>query len=409
MERKIFKLIFLLFCLLMSTTLEAQETLSSSIANVEAPTNSKTVNQKNFLLKRLMRSGVGYLQIVEDDVVFLQIVEDDVVFLKRIRDEGVKIRRFTQNNQKTVQFLKDTTVLKSIVEDDVVFLKSIVEDDVVFLESFVDGDVVFLKSKDNTNLLKPNNSKQIKSDTLKKVLTNSLKQSIHDSLRQIRRDSLKRMNAIKHLSVGLIAGVTNVPGVDLAYKFRPHWTVRLGFGYLDYAKNNFRTDITTKDATGTDVTKSFSASVAAHFSNVSGLLEYGVGYKGRFRLIAGAAVFPDKKLTASGELLSNVQLNAVSLVPSDLGSGGVEVGFVQKVSPYIGFGIGRATPRRRLNLSLDFGAYYMGDYQVKININQGVILKENETNGPIIERNLNARMRNKILPSGNLRISYRLY
>jgi hypothetical protein len=226
----------------------------------------------------------------------------------------------------------------------------------------------------------------------------------------MRFDSLKRMDAIKHLTLGISAGVTNVPGVDLAYKFRPHWTVRLGFGYLDYVKNNFITGVNTKDASGVDVSKSITANIAAHFSNISGLVEYGVGQKGRFRLIAGAAFFPQKTFTASGELLSNVQLNAVNLLPSDLGSGGFELSFAQKVSPFIGFGVGRATPRRRLNLSFDFGTYYMGDYRLKINVTQeGTLLRENEANGPIIERNLNARFRNKLLPSGNLRLAYRLY
>ncbi len=437
MELKYFRTFFLFFALLTLTALDGQDLVNSTnVAYVNTATNGTAVAQKVFLLKRLVRSGVGYLQIVEDDVVFLQIVEDDVVFLKRLREKDIKMRLLTLNNKKNVQFLKNTVLLKSIVEDDVVFLESIVEDDVVFLKSIVEDDVVslkiveddvvFLKSKDNTNSLKPTNSNKIKTNQIETHTQDSLKQDARLALRAHRRDSVKRSNAIQHWSVGLNVGAenavvpfiayklgvkvgaTNLLGVDLAYKFRSHWTVRLGFGYRDYEKNNFRYDITTKDPTGSDITKSVSVSVGAHFSNINGLLEYGVGPKGRFRLIAGAAVFPQKKLTVSGELLTNVQLNAVSLQPSDLGSGGIEVSFAQKVSPYFGFGIGRATPRRRLNLSLDFGAYYMGDYRVKVNINQGVILKETETNGPILERNLNAKTINKIWPTGNLRLAYRL-
>jgi hypothetical protein len=398
MELKYFKTLLVFFALFVVTKTDAQSLVSSNTTAKKDPLTNNTQNnlQKNVLLKRLVRSGVGYLQIVEDDVVFVQIVEDDVVFLKRIVNEGIKIRRTVINNKKAVEFLKGTELLKSIVEDDVVFLESIVEDDVVFLESIVEDDVVFLKCKDNKNSVKPNSYGQTIVKTDNKFDNGEL-------------DSLKNANAMKHLSIGISAGVANVPGIDVAYKFLPHFTLRVGYGYLDYQKNNFRYDINTTDVAGAPVTKSLSVSVGAYFSNLSGLIEYSVGQKGRFRIIAGAAVFPQKKLTLSGEMLTEVPLNAVLLQPSDLGSGGAEISFAQKASPYLGFGIGRSTPRRRLNLSLDLGAYYMGDYRVKININPGVILKENEQNGPIIEKNLNAKFLNKVLPSGNLRLAYRLY
>jgi hypothetical protein len=402
MELKYFKTLLLFLILLLTTKSSAQTLVNSEVPNKkELFTSTQTKLQKNALLKRLVRNGVSYLQIVEDDVVFLQIVEDDVVFLKRIINEGIKIRRTSINNKKVVQFLKGTELLKSIVEDDVVFLESIVEDDVVFLESIVEDDVVFLKCKDKNNLALPTAYGQTIVD--KEQRENSTNATSNALL-----DSLKNANALRHLSLGVSAGVTNLPGLDLAYKFLPHFTLRVGFGYFDYQKNNFRYDITSKNAVGETFTKSVSMNVAAHFSNASGLVEYSAGQKGRFRIIAGAAFFMQKKLTASGELMNDAELNAISLKPSDVGSGDVAISFAQKLSPYLGFGIGRATPRRRLNLSLDAGAYYMSDYRVKININPGVLLKENEQNGPIIEKNLNAKFLNKVLPSLNLRMAYRL-
>ncbi len=405
MELKYIKTALLFFSLsVMLATVNAQ-----ALTDVkQSPTSAYTTSQAyNYSLRRLVRDNVAFLQIVEDDVVFLQIVEDDVVFMKSIIDNGIRIRRLNKNNQKTVQFLKGSEVLKSIVEDDVVFLKSIVEDDVVFLQSIVEDDVVFLEtvkstvdvsnSKDNTHLLTTTVSKQINTDSLKKIA------------QQVRRDSLKRADAVRHWSLGISGGLVNVPGFDLAYKFHSHWTARLGYGYLDYGVTNYKYDIKSTDAAGIVSSKTFLLNAAANFSNISGLIEYGVGPKGRFRLIGGAAYFPKKNFTVSGEMLTEFELSAVTLRPSDLGSGGIEVGFAQKISPYLGFGIGRTTPRRRLNLSIDFGAYYMGDYRIKINVNPGIILKENEENGPIIERNLNARFFNKVLPSGNLRLAYRLH
>lgn len=413
MKLKYIKTTFLFFSLsVMLSAVNAQALIDDRQTGKQSPPSVHTTPQDhNYSLRRLERNNVAYLQIVEDDVVFLQIVEDDVVFMKNIIDNGIRIRRLNKNNQKTVEFLKGKTVLRSIVEDDVVFFKRIVEDDVVFLQSIVENDVVFLEtvkstvdvsnSKDNTHLLTTTVSKQINTDSLKKVT--------HDSLKQVRRDSFKRADAVQHWSLGISGGLVSVPGFDLAYKFRSHWTARLGYGYLDYGVTNYKYDIKSTDAAGAVSSKTFLLNAAAHFSNISGLIEYGIGPKGRFRLIGGAAYFPKKNFTVSGEMLTEFELSAVTLRPSDLGSGGIEVGFAQKISPYLGFGIGRVTPRRRLNLSLDFGAYYMGDYRIKINVNPGIILKENEENGPIIERNLNARFSNKILPSGNLRLAYRLH
>jgi hypothetical protein len=413
MELKYIKTTLLFFSLsVMFSTLNAQALVNGDTA--EKPTTAyvrTAIQTHNYSLRRLMRNNVGYLQILEDAVVFSQVVEDDVVFMKSIIDNNIRMRRLNKNNQKTVEFVKGTTVLKSVVEDDVVFFESSPEDRIVFLTMVVEDDVVFLEtikstanassSKDNINLSKSNSSPQINTDSLKKV--------VKDSLKQVRRDSLRRADAMRRWTLGISGGLVNVPGFDLAYKFRSHWTARLGYGYLDYHVNNYKLDIKSTDAAGVTTSKSFSINAAVHFSNISGLVEYGVGPKGRFRLIAGAAYFPDKKLTASGELLSDFEFNSVSLQPSDFGSGGIEVGFAQKISPYLGIGIGRSTPRRRLNLSLDIGAYYLGNYRVKINVNPGIILKENEENAAVLEKNLNAHFLYKVLPSGNLRLAYRLH
>jgi hypothetical protein len=414
----IIKNILLFFTLLVIIgPLNAQTVAENNTTEKQVLPNSSGGQQTEiFELRHLQREGKGYLQLVENNTVFLQIAEDDVVSMKRLRQENIRIRRFSTNNQKNLQFVKGKEVLKSIVEDHVVFSTRIVEDHVVFFTRIVEDHVVFLtrivedhvvfldmvkNSTAGSNSIQPFNAQQINTDSLKKIA--------HDSLKQARRDSLKRSNAIRHLALGISAGFPNAPGLDLAYKFRSHWTARLGYGYLDYGVKNQTFSISSTDDAGITTSTSFLFSVAAHISNINGLLEYGLGQKGRFRLIAGAAYFPQKKITASVEMLSELKLSAVPLRSSDVGSGDIEIGYANKVSPYFGFGIGRVIPRRRINLGLDFGAYYMGDYRVKINVNPGFILKENEENAPIIERNLNAHSFYKILPSGNLRLSYRLF
>jgi hypothetical protein len=405
------KNIILFFTLLViALPLNAQTLVKSNTVKNQVTSYPTDVYQTyNFELRHLRREGIGYLQLAEDNLVFLQVVEDDVISMQRLLQENIRIRRFNANNHEIVQFVKNKDVLKSsIVEDHVVFFSRIVEDHVVFLTRIVEDHVVFLDmvksktvssdSKDSLNIVTPSNSQQTNTDSLKITYFRA---------KQMHRDSLKRSNAIDHLSLGISVGLMNAPGFDLAYKFRSHWTARLGYSYFDLSWNNRTFNIASTNTVAPNTSLLYSA--AAHFSNINGLLEYGLGQKGRFRLITGAAFFTQKKLTASIEMLGQLKFNDAEIDGKALGSGSIEVGYANTVSPYIGFGIGRVTPRRRINVSLDCGVYYMGDYRIKINIKPGLIVKENEYNAPILERNLNAHSYYKILPSGNLRVSYRLY
>jgi hypothetical protein len=66
-------------------------------------------------------------------------------------------------------------------------------------------------------------------------------------------------------------------------------------------------------------------------------------------------------------------------------------------------------PRKRLNLSVDMGAYYKGNYKFGIDVSDdGLIQPQNEENAAILDRNFNAQFLNKIWPILNLRLAYRL-
>jgi hypothetical protein len=210
------------------------------------------------------------------------------------------------------------------------------------------------------------------------------------------------------MAVGLNLGITNGIGVDFAYRFAKHWAGRLAYNYADYTKNDYPFSYTSTNTDGTKTTQNFAFDAAVKLSNIALNFEYLPGAKGKFKLLGGFSYFPTNTFTAAGELTSTIKFNDVILNPEDLGSGNVVIGFKQKISPFIGMGFGRTFPRKRMNLSFDLGTYYKGDYKVNINVNQGVILKQNEENAAIIERNLNAKWNQKLFPVLNFRLAYRL-
>ena len=406
MKHKLLKTKFLLFCFLLNTLLSAQNIVNNIVVQANPIVSKQQLAQKKFALKHLVRSGVGYLQIVEDEIVFLQIVEDDIVFMKRFTNGGLKIRISTKNNQKTVQFLKGTEILKSIVEDDIVFLQSIVEDDIVFLKSIVEDEIVFLEkivedeivfltSKDSINSYNINISKQINADSTKQIRPDSIKQIIYDSLRTITPRSLGKM------SVGIGGGTNALLGIDVAYKVLPRVALRLGFNYfkfdvrgIDIGEYNILS--IPKNKTATDI--------AANQSNIQLLADVSLTKKGGIRLTVGGTYMIKTEWSAKLRYREEIAISSIVVTAQDMGYFKTIYTTKSPISPYIGLGLGRLVPKRRINVSADLGTYYRGSPVIKIDATG--LLKRNVENEGALNRNLAPY---KWYPVINMRLAYRLY
>jgi hypothetical protein len=406
MEHKLLKTKFLLFCFLLNTVLNAQNIVNNIVAQANTVSGKQHIVPKKFVLKHLVREGLSYLQIVEDDVVLLQIVEDDVVLWERIINDRIKIRLSTKNNQTTAQFLKGTEVLKiiieddvvlleSIVEDDVVLLKSIIEDDVVLLESIVEYDVVLLKSKDSINLYNINASKQINTDSTKQIAHDSTKQIIHDSLRAVVIRSLGK------ISVGISAGTNALFGIDVAYKVLPRVALRLGFNYFKFDIRGidigeFNILSIPKNKTATDI--------AGQQSNIQLLADVSLTKKGGIRFTIGGAYMMKTEWSAKLRYKEEIAISSIVVTAQDMGYFKTIYTTKSPIAPYIGIGLGRLVPKRRMNVSFDFGTYYQGSPVIKIDATG--LLKRNVENEAALNRNLAAF---KWYPVANMRVAYRLY
>lgn len=212
----------------------------------------------------------------------------------------------------------------------------------------------------------------------------------------------------KQYGVGLNGGTPGA-GLDFYYKFHRHFGVRVGFNYLAYKLNDQQFSITNTATDGTKSIQKVQANLDFNMNNIAALVEYSVGQKGRVRFVTGIAYYPKKSAVADAKLISNAKFNDVEISGDDLGSGGGTLTFTSKISPYLGMSVGRLAPRKRVNFSADFGAYYLGNYDItNVVINPGLLLEGNKDNAPILARNLNADWRNKIFPVFNLRLGIRL-
>jgi hypothetical protein len=415
MEHRLLKTKFLMFCLLLNTILSAQNIVNNIVKQVDTVVSKQNVTHKKFTLRHLVRSGISYLQVVEDDVVLLQVVEDDVVLLKHITNDSIKIRLSTKNNRTTAQFLKGKEILKTVVEDDVVLLKSVVEDDVMLLQvveddvvllksvveddvvllQVVEDDVVLLKSKDSIKSYNINASKQINADSTKQIAYDRAQQIIHDSLRTIVPRSLGK------ISVGMSGGTKGL-GIDLAYRILPRVVLRLGYNNwfsllnfkgVDIAKFNILSIPKGKTAMSFNIDR----------SNIDLFADVSLTKKGGIRLTIGGMY--DIKNQSSTTLRYNkeVAISDIRLTAGDVGYFTTLWTRKSAIAPYLGLGLGQLMSKRRINVNLDLGTYYRGSPVIKIEATN--LLKRNVENEAALNRNLAAF---KWSPVANLRIAYRI-
>ena len=212
----------------------------------------------------------------------------------------------------------------------------------------------------------------------------------------------------KKFGLGLIGGTTGL-GLDLFYKFSKHFAVRGGFNYFAFKLNNYKFSITSTATDGTKSLQTVLTNVDYDMNHGFALFEYNIGSKGWFRFVTGVALYTTKSAMASAKLITTYKFNDIQISGDDLGSGGGELYLKNKLSPYIGIGLGKLAPRKRVNISADIGTYYSGDYDIRnVVINPGLLLEGNKDNAPILARNLNADWRNKLYPVFNLRLGIRL-
>lgn len=211
----------------------------------------------------------------------------------------------------------------------------------------------------------------------------------------------------KRYALGLNMGLPTGIGIEGAYRLSSRWGARAGFNFADLSVNQYKITFTST-STGTLKKESFLIDLNIKMSQFPITFEFYPNGRDNFKILGGIQYIPVNKISVSGQLDSIVKFNDVPISSSDLGSGTVTMSFSLNVVPFLGIGFGRTFPEKRFSFGCDISASYRNEYRFFINVKQGIILKSNEENSTVLERNFNHSWYQKIWPMLNIRLSYRI-
>jgi len=160
-----------------------------------------------------------------------------------------------------------------------------------------------------------------------------------------------------------------LPGIGAEYAYNINRNLNLRAGFLTFALNDFNTDL---DISGQSV--NVNANLSSQVFEL--LLEYQPSSNSAFKIVGGLGY------------LNNVGVNTLVLLNDDIGFGDLlidneDIGDIDltvswtSIAPYIGFGFGRAVPKKRVGFGLEFGTYYAGGPDVAI-VASGMLVNTSE-------------------------------
>ncbi|AEE53831.1 hypothetical protein Halhy_6008 [Haliscomenobacter hydrossis DSM 1100] len=197
-------------------------------------------------------------------------------------------------------------------------------------------------------------------------------------------------------ALGVTLG-TKGAGADMAFRVRPHWHLRAGLNYLQGSFGQQQFDLGGFGLS--DNTWLFTGKIRQHSAEL--MVDYAVIHE-QVRLVAGLAIHPGNRITGNFVLRDSVQFNEVRIAPEEMGQIDASIDYPRFFSPYLGIGLGRMVPWRRLSVGLDAGAYFRGKPSVELQASG--LLQTNENNRTTLQNNLQDK---RIWPAVNLRLGLR--
>jgi hypothetical protein len=176
-----------------------------------------------------------------------------------------------------------------------------------------------------------------------------------------------------YVSISAIAGLNGL-GASFNLKLNSHLQLR-----LEYRNSELKAQTETKFGKDNVV-----LNVDSKIGGYSGILEIYPSKKSSFHFLGGA--------TLSTNLFKGIATPKDSQYFGSIGFSGSEVGSItfelkgNEILPVVGIGFGRAVPKRRLGLTLDMGAAYMGQLKAKLTGSGSLEPTANEQNADVITK-----------------------
>ncbi|MBB3699275.1 hypothetical protein KMW28_25855 [Flammeovirga yaeyamensis] len=152
-----------------------------------------------------------------------------------------------------------------------------------------------------------------------------------------------------------VSGGSNGLGIDVSRNLNEHFNGSLSFNYLKI--DNF-SQVVTYDS------QSLKGTANVDMRNIDLRIEY-LPFKGSgFKIVAGLAYMFSNSVQLISSYTEPITLGVRTLTPDDIGEIRFESEWNQ-LSPYLGIGLGRAVPKKRIGFGLDMGTYYLGNPNIK--------------------------------------------
>lgn len=175
-----------------------------------------------------------------------------------------------------------------------------------------------------------------------------------------------QMGIFNHVSLSAGIGLDGY-GLEVAAPITSYLALRAGISALPHVKYKFDVDIDSDDPAFSNDEVEVEGKLNKKDWKV--LLDiYPFGPESSFRLTGGLFIGPEKLIEAYN--------TSQFLKPSEWGTAGVKLGDyritsdefgnvradikVKKVKPYVGIGVGRNVPKKRLSVTADFGVQFWG-------------------------------------------------
>lgn len=197
------------------------------------------------------------------------------------------------------------------------------------------------------------------------------------------------------MSIGTSIGTKGLIGVDYTRAINHRLNLRVGFNYMDFKINNFETNFGRFQYWA-------SIDLETKQSSLEVLTEMNI-WKGRVRLVTGAAYVFGNHLSGQIQLRDNTPLNDIELTPEEIGFLRGTITFRSPISPYFGMAFGNAFPKSGLGLSMDLGAYYRG--KPLLDLDATNLVRTNTNNEEIVERNISSY---RWWPVVSFRLAYKI-
>lgn len=186
-------------------------------------------------------------------------------------------------------------------------------------------------------------------------------------------------------------------GADMAFRVRPSWHFRVGLNFFQFNLNDRTFDLGNFGLS--DNKWLFRGNVRQHSADF--LVDYAF-FNEQLRVVAGLAIHPGNRIWGNFVLRDSILFNEVKIAPDELGQIDASMRYGRFLSPYLGVGIGRIVPWRRLSVDLDAGAFFRGKPQTSLTATG--LLQTNENNRETLQKNLEDK---RIWPALNLRLGLR--